>query len=488
MSKWTLHINWDANILLKSLNLRGLSVGPKFILPKWSGMKNQLWAWNSNKAGVYFLHQEMERFHNLLESVSLGDSSFPRRYKKMCRLICDETVKNIKKISNQASGEVSLPELNKLFLRFCREYQRLGGTIIITLNEAEANLAKKLDSPKDLTFFVASSELSWDGLEELSRLKIIDFINREYRPLFIDNDIEIIKKELPKLPLLRNKIIRHIEKFCWIPLNFNKEIWDLSFFLNLFQSYLKDSYDYRSRIKELEDYPKQMHENRKKVRAKADRETKIIGDLLEARSYVRLYRANVYSLAYYSAFPLLKEISKKVFLPFNLLRYFTPDEISAAVENGRGLTADVAARRKVAFVMLVEEGIYRQMEGKEAESYISRACPVEKIKDADKVIGVCAYPGKVRGRVKIIFDAREMNKVKNGDILVCNATNPDLVIVMSRCGAIVTEQGGITSHAAIVSREMKKPCVIGTKVATKVFKDGDMVEVDAEKGIVRKIK
>ena len=115
----------------------------------------------------------------------------------MCRLICDETVKNIKKISNQASGEVSLPELNKLFLRFCREYQRLGGTIIITLNEAEANLAKKLDSPKDLTFFVASSELSWDGLEELSRLKIIDFINREYRPLFIDNDIEIIKKELP---------------------------------------------------------------------------------------------------------------------------------------------------------------------------------------------------------------------------------------------------------------------------------------------------
>jgi len=56
---------------------------------------------------------------------------------------------------------------------------------------------------------------------------------------------------------------------------------------------------------------------------------------------------------------------------------------------------------------------------------------------------------------------------------------------IQKCSAIVTDEGGIMCHAAIVARELKKPCIIGTKVATKVIKDGDMLEVDADKGIVR---
>ena len=69
--------------------------------------------------------------------------------------------------------------------------------------------------------------------------------------------------------------------------------------------------------------------------------------------------------------------------------------------------------------------------------------------------------------------------------MVSIATNPDIVPAMKKAGAIVTEQGGITSHAAIVSRELRTPCVIGTKIATKVLKDGMVVEVDANKGIVK---
>jgi len=77
-----------------------------------------------------------------------------------------------------------------------------------------------------------------------------------------------------------------------------------------------------------------------------------------------------------------------------------------------------------------------------------------------------------------------MSKMKQGDILVSIATDPDIVPAMKKAAAIVTEQGGVTSHAAIVSRELKIPCVIGTKIATKVLKDGMEVEVDANKGIV----
>jgi pyruvate,water dikinase len=80
-----------------------------------------------------------------------------------------------------------------------------------------------------------------------------------------------------------------------------------------------------------------------------------------------------------------------------------------------------------------------------------------------------------------------MNKVQKGDILVTSMTTPDYVPAMERAAAFITDEGGLSCHAAIVAREMKKPCIIGTKIATKVLKDGDIVEVDANQGIVKKL-
>jgi pyruvate,water dikinase len=76
-------------------------------------------------------------------------------------------------------------------------------------------------------------------------------------------------------------------------------------------------------------------------------------------------------------------------------------------------------------------------------------------------------------------------KMQTGDVLVSTMTTPDFVVLMHKAGAIVTDIGGLLCHAAIVSREINKPCVIGTKFATQILKDGDMVEVDADKGVVR---
>ena len=82
----------------------------------------------------------------------------------------------------------------------------------------------------------------------------------------------------------------------------------------------------------------------------------------------------------------------------------------------------------------------------------------------------------------------DLEKFKEGDILVSFSTNPSLVPAMNKAAAIITNAGGVTCHAAIVSRELKTPCIIGTKIATKVLHDGDFVEVDANKGIVKIIK
>ena len=100
-----------------------------------------------------------------------------------------------------------------------------------------------------------------------------------------------------------------------------------------------------------------------------------------------------------------------------------------------------------------------------------------------------AHKGNCRGRIKVILNPKiEANKFKNGDVLVTSMTRPEFLPLMRKAAAFITDEGGITSHAAIISRELNKPCIIGAKIATKVLKDGDLVEVDADKGIVKIVK
>ena len=105
--------------------------------------------------------------------------------------------------------------------------------------------------------------------------------------------------------------------------------------------------------------------------------------------------------------------------------------------------------------------------------------------DVNEIKGKVACKGVVKGRVRVILSKEDFFKFEQGEILVAPSTTPDYILLMKKASAIVTNEGGLSSHAAIVSRELGVPCVIGTKIATKVLKDGMMVEVDANKGIVR---
>jgi len=98
--------------------------------------------------------------------------------------------------------------------------------------------------------------------------------------------------------------------------------------------------------------------------------------------------------------------------------------------------------------------------------------------------GQGAAPGIASGRVVIIRDVKDTGSVKEGDILVTRMTNPDMVPAMRKVAAIVTDEGGMTCHAAIVSRELGTPAVVGTKTATHILKNGQLVTVDGEMGLI----
>lgn len=106
----------------------------------------------------------------------------------------------------------------------------------------------------------------------------------------------------------------------------------------------------------------------------------------------------------------------------------------------------------------------------------------------NSIKGSTAWVGKTIGKVKIIYEKSQIAKIGKGDILVTPMSTPDFLPAMQRASAFVTDEGGITCHAAIVAREMKKPCIVGTKIATQILNDGDVVEVDANNGVIRIIK
>lgn len=131
--------------------------------------------------------------------------------------------------------------------------------------------------------------------------------------------------------------------------------------------------------------------------------------------------------------------------------------------------------------------------------YILQARPVTTLKRSDKMQresekteeklnvlarGLAASPGIAAGKVIIVKDIDEIARVKDGDILVTGMTNPDMVPAMRKATAVVTDEGGRTCHAAIVSRELGIPCIVGSKNGTEVLSDGMLVTVDATRGVV----
>jgi phosphoenolpyruvate synthase/pyruvate phosphate dikinase len=99
--------------------------------------------------------------------------------------------------------------------------------------------------------------------------------------------------------------------------------------------------------------------------------------------------------------------------------------------------------------------------------------------------GMSVRPGCVRGRVRVLFESTQLDKIQDGEVLVTSMTTPDLLPAVRRAIAFVTDEGNITCDAAVLARGERKPFVTGTGYATEYLKDGDMVEVDADAGVVR---
>ena len=174
----------------------------------------------------------------------------------------------------------------------------------------------------------------------------------------------------------------------------------------------------------------------------------------------------------------MKELAKRLHISLTDLPHVLPDEL-----HDRDMKKKIEMR-KHGYIAHLSQGFLTIHSGKGIDAEFLQSSSRQGV---IFVRGIIGNSGKSKGIVQKIIMKKDVSLFKKGRILVASTTNPEHFPAMQKAIAFVTDEGGITSHAAIVAREMKKPCIVGTKIATKVFQDGDVIEVDAEKGIVKKL-
>jgi len=172
----------------------------------------------------------------------------------------------------------------------------------------------------------------------------------------------------------------------------------------------------------------------------------------------------------------------------NELAYLLENEINyCLIKNIKADKNLIESRKKGFIIMYDDRKDILCLSGKEIKDGLKALGLMKEDVDVN-LQGTSASRGIAQGKVSIVKGVKDLPNVNKGDILVAVTTHPDYVPAMQKANAIVTDEGGVTSHAAIVSREIGIPCVVGTKNATKTLQNGDVVEVDGNNGIVKIIK
>lgn len=293
---------------------------------------------------------------------------------------------------------------------------------------------------------------------------------------------EIHTKNYEKLPVsIQKKLQRHAKRYGWMSCSYHRgtPLTARDFFQTTIESNPSDVFASARRAAQEK---KRVSRILKKYLSVS--EQRLVGAMHEL-IFSHNYQKETVNECQHNSEPFLREIAKQLSMAWPDFLTLTPYEALPMLEGKHGVSEKEIRARQKDFAILLH--------GKKCtvvthtRPYHVRLTKTHATKQSNILTGIPACRGKITGVVRVIQHKEEMGLFQTGQILVTNMTTIDYVPIMKKAKAIITNEGGITCHAAIFSRELGIPCIIGTKIATKVFKDGDMVEVDASRGIVKKL-
>ena len=455
--------------------------------------KNYVWEWQRNMFPYYAY---------LMAKGWLGFSDWPIHTVNICsqgvvngyldkELLSRAALKIINKVKNdntyQQSWEAAVYRTGRELHKFCDDLsqidlQKISDTQLLKV--LRLSLKRFYYHNRQVVLIRVTNRLIQEILQrDFDSAAILTLLSATKKSFFISEHEDLLRlaEEIRRHKIsqagIAGRLEDHIRKYFYLPGGFYKEsplsVKDAKKNLAAIILNRETLYDFRQKIKK-------MVAARQSLLRKLHLEPGLqkIVDFGSLCTYFKdLIRANC-NRWLYSQRKILQEIARRSGNNWELIAGLTPAEIEKLIKNPRKLQA----RGKIIFYS-DGEGIHAALGNKFSvitnnfQKYFSAG-------NVKEIRGTTANRGKAAGRVLVIRNLKEARGQKDY-ILVATMTTPDLMPAVKNALAIVTDEGGLTCHAAIIARELGKPCIIGTKVATRVLHNGDLVEVDANRGIVR---
>lgn len=358
--------------------------------------------------------------------------------------------------------QYSLGELYKM--NFVQAEYSLTSAIKRILKEINHN-----DNIADEVFskIITAGILTESQKEELAFYKIISF--KKPKSTLIDKNIKKLLK-------------KHFQDFAYMYCAYGEDPYDYSYYENKFIEF-----DPVSKIPTPEKIKEQilvLSKNGKKILAKLnnDKLNVLVPLMIKGGAFRDKNKASLgYTIKY--KHKIFEEISNRKLENRENLNFYLLSEILKLLDTNLKVSQEILDGRKNDGVVFIRSEYMDTINNfKVMELFLpNKADKREVIKILN---GRCACSGYVKGIAKVVYTKNDGIKVKEGDIMVAIGTDFDLMDAIHRSAGIITEEGGLLSHASVVSREMKKPCLIGVSNATEIIKDGDKIILDSQKGIV----
>lgn len=377
----------------------------------------------------------------------------------------------------------SVPELIKIFRKlsyFTSQHTLILGFVLDAFDEVFPEIyikdLTKMDYGRVVKDFSAMADLSRPA----------------YRSVVGEYQLAILKLAMGRKRVSEAQLQKFYREYFWLSLGWagTGEKTKSAIIRDLDRLSKKSPIELKREIKGLQNYASSIGAQRQKISKQYKIPPAKIKPYFDIIDYCTLLHDRRKELQMRYMFLLAKiraHIAKKRHLPISKMHWMTDKEVEKLLVTGEIPKAAIK-QRKLGHSMMIEPGKSKETVGKEAVAIMDRLTTI-KLGDTQTVTGTPASSGHAIGKAVVTSNPVEAIKhLKRGNILVTSMTTPDFVPAMRKAAAIITDEGGITSHAAIISRELGIPCVIGTKIGTKIFKTGDIIEVDADKGIVTKLK
>lgn len=290
---------------------------------------------------------------------------------------------------------------------------------------------------------------------------------------------------------VEERVAEHARKWAWLPFySYDMDPWSEAYFSDRVKKIQDVETLLADRREDYEAKKKRFHEVRARLEARESLASLV--NVVQEYLFLRTDRTDTLRILLFNMVPYFERVGQLASLSYDEVIHMTPAETLEFLESGTYVAVDEIERRMARFLIVSLKNLDVTLVSDPVEidtlitDYLGPR-DSDVVTEVPKLSGTGVFRGVVEGSVRLIEARADWDKMQEGDVLVTSMTTPEMLPIYTKAVAIVTDEGGLTCHAAIISRELQIPCVIGTGNATDVLRDGMRVRVDSAAGIVESI-